>query len=334
MTDQQHPNDETETTRTRLTSGVAPLAPTPLDPYPTTEPGGAAFAGPVAKSGNGSATRTTARRVGILAGSAVLLLVGVVAAMAASPGPSATVGAEASGSPDASVAPDASAAPDASGPAGTGGGHDGPLPAFGIPFGPGAGARGLGSLGGGFGRGKITITAIDGSNVSLKTEDGWIRTIAVTSDTKITKAGATVAIGDLAVGDHVRIAEDRASDGTYTVTAIIVVLPSVAGQVSAIDGDTITITQPGGTKTTIHVNGSTTYRVDGAAAKLSDIKVGAFIVAGGTQRSDGSLDAAVVRAGFRGKGVPSGSGKPGFSGGRRGDGAAPTQSPAPSSGAS
>ena len=48
--------------------------------------------------------------------------------------------------------------------------------------------------------------------------------------------------------------QDRASDGTYTVTAIIVVLPSVAGQVSAIDGDTITITQPGGTEATIHVD--------------------------------------------------------------------------------
>ena len=42
-------------------------------------------------------------------------------------------------------------------------GHDrGPLPAFGIPFGPG-GVPGLdfGALGG-FGRGAITITAIDG----------------------------------------------------------------------------------------------------------------------------------------------------------------------------
>jgi hypothetical protein len=335
MTDQQHPSDGTETTRTPI--APAPLSPTPLEPYPTVESGGVAFTGPVSRSDSRSGARTTARRIGILGGSAILLLVGVVAAMAASPGPAANTGANASSSPDATVAPDASAAPYASAPAV---GRDrGPLPAFGFPIGPGAGAFGGPGFGfgfGGFGLGQITITGIDGSNVSLKTDDGWTRTIAATSDTKITKAGKTITVEGLAVGDHVRIAQDRAGDGTYTVTAIIVVLPSVAGQVSAIDGDTITVTQPGGTKTTVHVSVSTTYTVDGQAGKLSDIKVGAFIVAEGTQRSDGSLDAAAVRAGFGGKIVPGGpsSGKPGFPGYRHGDGAVPKPSPAPSTSAS
>ncbi|HEV8402281.1 MAG TPA: DUF5666 domain-containing protein [Candidatus Limnocylindrales bacterium] len=333
MTDQQHPSDGTETTRTPIVP--PPLAPTPHEPYPTIEPGGVAFAGPVGRSDGTSEARTSARRLGILGGSAILLLIGVVAAMAASPAPSVTSGADASSPPDATVAPGASAAPDASAPAG---GHDrGPLPAFGLPLGPRGGFGGPGLGFGGFGLGQITITAIDGSDVSLKTDDGWTRTITVTSDTKITKAGKSITVADLAVGDHVRIAEDRASDGTYTVTAIIVVLPSVAGQVSAIDGDTITITQPGGTKATVHVSASTTYQVGGDPGKLSDITVGAFIVAEGSQRSDGSLDAAVVRAGFGGKIAPNGpsSGKPGFPGYRHGgEGASPKPSPAPSTGAS
>jgi hypothetical protein len=255
--------------------------------------------------------------------------------MAASPAPSANTAADASSSPDATVAPGASAAPDAS--ARAGGRDRGPLPAFGLPIGPGAGSFGGPGFGfGGFGRGQITITAIDGSTVSLKTDDGWTRTISVTSATKVTKAGKAITVRDLAVGDHVRIAEDRASDGTYTVTAIIVVMPSVAGQVGAIDGDTITITQPGGAKATVHVSDSTTYQVNGTAGKLADITVGAFIVAEGTQRSDGSLDAAAVRAGFGGKIVPGGpsSGKPGFPGYRHGDGAVPKPSPAPSTSAS
>ena len=337
MTDQQHPSDGTETTRTPI--APAPLAPTPIEPYPTIEPGGVAFAGPVARSEGRSGARTTARRIGILGGSAILLLVGVVAAMAVSPAPSANTGADASSSPGATVAPGASGAPDASAPAG--GDDRGPLPAFGLPIGPNAGSLGRPGFAfggfGGFGLGQITITGIDGSNVTLKTDDGWTRTITVTSDTKITKAGKTITVDGLAVGDHVRIAEDRAGDGTYTVTAIIVVLPNVAGQVSAIDGDTITITQPGGTKATVHVSDSTTYTVDGKAGKLSDIKVGAFVVAEGTQRSDGSLDAAAVRAGFGGKIVPGGpsSGKPAFPGYRHGGGgAAPKPSPAPSTSAS
>ena len=94
------------------------------------------------------------------------------------------------------------------------------------------------------------------------------------------------------------------------MTAVVVVLPSIAGQVTAIDGDTLTVTQPGGTTATIHVDGNTTYQVNGASGSLSDLKVGSFVVAEGTQRSDGSLDAATVQGGsaggFKGPGGPGG----------------------------
>ncbi len=180
------------------------------------------------------------------------------------------------------------------------------------------------------------ITAIDGSDISLKTDDGWTRTITVTDSTTITKGGATIKIGDLAVGDQVVLRQERAADGTYTVTAIVVVLPTVAGQISAIDGNTITVTQPGGTKATIHVDSSTTYRLAGGSGALSDLKVGTFIVAQGTQRADGSLDAAAINGGFDlSGGLPGFQGKPGFPGGFGGHGdQKPDASPAPSSSAS
>ena len=147
-----------------------------------------------------------------------------------------------------------------------------------------SGGFGLGGFGR-FGARDITITAINGSDLSLKTDDGWTRTISVTSTTTITKGGATITVSDLAVGDQIAFAQDRATDGTYTVTAIKVILPTTGGQVTAIDGNTITVTQPGGTTATIHVDGNTKYQVNGAAGALSDIKVGSFIVAEGTQRS-------------------------------------------------
>ena len=182
----------------------------------------------------------------------------------------------------------------------------------------------------------ITITGIDGSNISLKTADGWTRTITVADTTTITKGGATIKIGDLAVGDQVALRQDRAADGTYTVTGIVVVLPTVAGQISAIDGNTITVTQPGGTKTTIHVDSSTTYRLAGGTGSLSDLKVGGFIVAEGTQRADGSLDATAIGGGFGTGGFrPGFQGKPGFPDGLGGnDGQQPDATPAPSSSAS
>lgn len=252
-------------------------------------------------------SRPTAARLGIVAGAALLLVVGAVAAMGASPSPSA-IGAD----PAASPAPAASDGPGTTTPKGD-------------RHGWGPGLRSDLDRGGFH---DITITAISGSDISLETDDGWTRTITVTSTTTITKGGSAIAVGDLAVGDHVRFAQDKATDSTYSVTAIVVVLPTIAGEVTAIDGNTLTVTQRGGTTATIHVDSDTTYRVNGAAGSLSDIKVGSVIVAEGTQRSDGSLDAALVRGGFRDRGDFRG---PGSKGGHDWP-AAPNASPAPSSG--
>jgi len=256
------------------------------------------FHGPVRPGGTRRVSAS--RRAGILIAAAALMIVGVVAVMAAVPAPATGADPATSPDPSANAAPNASAAPDNG--KNSNGDHRGPRGPFGA-FGPSSGFLGpfgLGDLGrGGVGFGDITITAIDGSNLSLKTADGWTRTISVAVSTTITKGGKTISVGDLAVGDHIRFAQQHESNGDYTVTRIVVVLPTVVGQVSAVDGDTITVTQRGGTKTTIHVDGSTTYQVNGAAGKLSDVKVGSIVIAEGTQRSDGSLDAANVRTGDR-----------------------------------
>lgn len=262
--------------------------------------------------------RTRAARVGIVAGAAFLFVVGAVAAMGASPAPS--TGADPAANPAASTAPDSTTAPGTTKPDGDRHGFGGPggFGGFGGFGGPGGFAR--------LGARDITITAINGSDLSLKTDDGWTRTISVTSTTTITKGGATITVADLAVGDQIAFAQDRSTGGTYTVTAIKVILPTTGGQVTAINGNTITVTQPGGTTATIHVDGNTKYQVNGAAGAMSDIKVGSFIIAEGTQRTDGSLDAAAIHAGDR---MIKG---PGFPGGRHlPDGQDPDASPAPSS---
>jgi hypothetical protein len=221
----------------------------------------------------------TAARSGIILGSALLFVVGALAVMGASPSPSAPTGADPSAG--ASSAPAASGAPRD---------HSG---------GPGFGFGGFGFGRGGLGFGAITITAIDGSDLTLKTADGWTRTITVTADTTITRAGTAITLADLKVGDEIRFAQTRNADGTYTVTKIQQVIPSVAGQVTAVDGSTITVKRLDGTTETIHVDASTTYTVAGVTTPtLADIKVGAFIVAQGTQRADGSLDAEAVHGGF------------------------------------
>ncbi len=151
---------------------------------------------------------------------------------------------------------------------------------------------------GGEGRfGPITITAISGSNLSLRTGDGWTRTIAITGDTELMKGTATIAAADLKVGDEVRFRQEVQTDGSFKITELHVVQPHVGGSVTAVSGTTITVTQRDGTTATIKVTSGTTYQVgrtDGKA--LTDIKVGMLAGAVGTLNSDGSLTASAVHA--------------------------------------
>ena len=203
-----------------------------------------------------------------------------------------------------------------------------------VPNANGGGPGGPGGFDdrGGPGMGGVTITAISGSKISLATADGWTRTITVDSGTTYSKGSTTISLSDLKVGDEIGFRETKASDGSYSIDSINVVMPRSAGQITAISGSTITIKAKDGSTSTITVTGSTTYNVAGATAKLSDLKVDMFIVAEGTKNSDGSLTATSVDAGDH-----DGPGGRGFGGfgpggpGPYGNGGAPNASAAPSS---
>jgi hypothetical protein len=214
-------------------------------------------------------SRPNRLRIGALLGASLAIIVVAAVTMGASPSPS--LGAGASNAPTASGVP---VAPDK------------------IP-GPGDGlfGRGGGKLGGLHG---ITISAISGSTITLKTEDGWTRTITVSSSTTITKGGQAIAVGDLAVGDAIAFRQTRASDGTWTVTAIAVLEPTVAGIVTAVTADSITVAGRDGASTTIATTGSTIYRLGRAAATRADVTVGAAILARGTKTSTGAFTATSV----------------------------------------
>lgn len=167
------------------------------------------------------------------------------------------------------------------------------------PSTPGASSHGSGAVDGrgrlgGVGFGAITITSISGSNVGLETEDGWTRTIAITSSTTITKDGETIAASDLAVGDEIRLRQSRASDGTFTITAIDVVQPRIGGTVTSVTADSITVTGRDGASHTITTTNSTTYRLGGADASRSDVVVGSRIVATGSAGTGDSFTASTV----------------------------------------
>lgn len=163
------------------------------------------------------------------------------------------------------------------------------------------GERALGGFGGaaGIGYRGITITKVDGSTLELKTDDGWTRTITVTPDTKISKDGETAKVSDLKAGDKITLRQKRNDDGTYAIVAIVVPVPVVAGTVTAVDGDSITVKTRDGSPATIGLTGTTTFKLGRADGKKTDVKVGSVVVASGTEAANGDFSAKTVRVQVR-----------------------------------
>jgi Domain of unknown function (DUF5666) len=225
-------------------------------------------------------------KLGIVALAIVGLLVPVVAVMAASPDPSADASASATpaSSASANVAPDTSA-PAISAPSAAPQASDtnGLKPDASKPSVKNDGNRGnLRGFGGGHGFGGITIAAIDGSKLSLKTVDGWTRTIVVTAETTITKGGQAIKVGDLDVGDTITFRQKRNDDGTYSIVAIVVPTPKAAGEVTALTSSTMTLKGRGDKTQTITLTGTTAYTLGKAKGAKSDLAVGSRVVVEGS----------------------------------------------------
>jgi hypothetical protein len=211
-------------------------------------------------------------RIAAVGAAAAALVVGVVAtSFAASPSPSSSGSTNGSGS-GAAVAPFLAADP------GIAGGVELDHGRFG-----GVGFR------------DITIKAISGSNVTLATDDGWTRTIAVTSTVKLTKGGQAIELSALKVGDQVRFSQTKNADGTYTVDQIAVVVPSVRGTVSDVSSTGFKVTTRDGSVWAIAINGSTKYQYGTGSGTLADVKNGTVTLVQGTKTGDNAITALTVR---------------------------------------
>lgn len=148
---------------------------------------------------------------------------------------------------------------------------------------------------GGHGFREITIAAISGNDVTLGTPDGWRRTITITGSVELTKGGQTIGVADLKVGDQVRFRQVRNDDGTYTVTAVAVVVPSIRGTASAITASGFKVTTRDGSVWTVAVNGSTTYSYGQGTGTLADVKDGEAVRVQGAITADNQMTATNVR---------------------------------------
>ncbi|MGC1419637.1 MAG: DUF5666 domain-containing protein [Acidimicrobiales bacterium] len=166
------------------------------------------------------------------------------------------------------------------------------------------------------------ITAVSSTSITVKDLDGTSSTYAITTATTFSEGPTTIDASALAIGQHVGIQLSSAS--STTAVNIDVQLPVLFGTVTAVNGDTITISDPEGFARTIVVDSTTTYTKSSASATLSDVTVGSVISAQGTVDANlTSLDASSVEIGLTGG---PGNG-PGFAGAGFGPGAGPGPGP-------
>jgi hypothetical protein len=241
------------------TSGTAETP--PEAPLSATTPPSAAEEVSFAES-TGAPSR---RRIGLVVGGAILLVVAAAAtSMAASPAPSASPNAGQNTAPGGDRGLDA-------------------------PFGFDHGRLGRPGFA------NITIASISGNDVTLATADGWRRTVTVASSMNITKGGQDIAVGDLKVGDQVRFRQTRNADGTYTVTDLAVVVPTIRGTASAVTSSGFKVTTRDGSVWTVTVNGSTKYAFGKGDGALSDVKDGTTVVVSGETTGENAITALGVR---------------------------------------
>ena len=221
-------------------------------------------------------------RIGVVVGAMVVLVASAAVTIGASPTPSADPSASA---PAASAAPGGDKGrPGPGGPGGPGlwfGGKGGPS----LLGGPIIGGR-VGQIGR-----SITITKIDGANVSLKTDDGWTRTITLTDTAQIRVGSQAGKLADLKVGDTVSLNEKKEADGTYTITLVVVRVPTIAGIVTDVTSSGFTVKQRDGSSKTVTTSSATSFLLGDAKSAKSDLSVGARVQVEGT---DGSSFAASV----------------------------------------
>ncbi len=162
------------------------------------------------------------------------------------------------------------------------------------------------------------VTAVNGSTVTISSPRGTA-TITVTSSTSYTLDGVAAIASNVAVGKFVTAIGDGASTpSNFTALSVAIsstapaapeggpaagygddghgqnMAPVAGGQVSAVVGSTITVTDPRGNTDTFTVDGSTSYIFNGAAGNLGEVTVGSFVFATGTSTGPGALTANKV----------------------------------------
>ncbi len=140
------------------------------------------------------------------------------------------------------------------------------------------------------------VTAVTAASVTVLRWNGMTTTYTITPTTVFTEGTQPATAAQLVVGDRVNIRLARSAK--TTALRINIELAQLAGKVTSVSGNTITITGGQGFGRTILVGTTTTYTESSTPATLAAVTVGASISAKGTIDTNGTtLDALSVTIG-------------------------------------
>src|SRR5205085_5943992 len=132
------------------------------------------------------------------------------------------------------------------------------------------------------------VTNVSGTSLTLTTFDGATHTVTVSGSTRYQKAGQSATRGDISSGTAIMVEGALNSDGSLSAVRVTIQEPRVAGQVTAVNGSSYTVTGAFGQSYTVTTTSSTTYvNADGTTASASAVQAGVAIMAQGTLSSDG-----------------------------------------------
>ncbi len=151
------------------------------------------------------------------------------------------------------------------------------------------------------------VTAISGSTISIKTDDGETYSVATGPNTRFRKQRDQIKITDIHVGDMVAAVGDKDPKAKTVGAAFIVVIDReqyekmradfgktwTAGVVQSIDGTNIVIKRPDNVVQTVAVDENTAFRRRREDITFPEIKVGDNITVRGALQNGAFLATAV-----------------------------------------
>ncbi|MBU6323748.1 MAG: hypothetical protein KGI41_03840 [Patescibacteria group bacterium] len=155
-----------------------------------------------------------------------------------------------------------------------------------------------------------TVTAVNGSTITLTSRDGGTYTIDASNASFTKDAGTAITLADIKVGDTLLVGGNvvtatltasKIHDGALPVPSADRGMPfqkrATFGTVASVSGSSFTLTRrgPGGAATvTVTTDANTTYKKNGQADTFADVTLGARVVVMGTRDASGNVAATSV----------------------------------------